>query len=380
MEDIGLFEELKVPKDVVPYVAIQDLVSNLDEGNVDATYSRILHYQSLMQDDFKRFISSEIARVPYIRTFSVEAVFKLCILMLNDTSYHELILNETIFHSPAVLYRLYQHGSFKFAEIKNKFDYYRSYCRTILFFFREIPNIKNYIEYFEEFYLYNDPIQALNKNPSALPDLIKYGWETSSIGYILKYDQESELQQLMKNPTIKIDKLLKWSCFENAKQPSNVNSLSLAAYFGSTRCFKSLILAYPDSTCDLTDAVFGGSLEIIHMVFSSSVLSPKHLYTASYVRKDDVLLWIMQNCGETTLNPAEFMKTNNIKSLFRALNSGSDINMRTAATPSSSPHTGLNAAIHYAAEFGYIYLVNYLLDKGLDINSRNSAFRLLFIK
>ena len=376
MEDIGLFEELKVPKDVVPYAAIQDMVSNLDEGNVDATYTRILHYQSLMPEDFKRFISSEIARVPYIRTFSVEAVFKLCVLMLNDTFYHELLLNETIFHSPAVLYRLFQYGSFTFAEIKNKFVYYRCYCRTIMFFFREIPNIKSFIEYFEQFYLYNDLIQALNKNPSAIPDLIKYGWETNSIGYFLKYDLESELQQLMNNPTIKIDKLLKWSYFESAKEPSKLNPLSLAAYFGSTRCFKSIILAYPESKCDFTDAVFGGSLEIIHMIFSSSILSPKHLFAASYVRKDDVLLWILQNCGETTLNPAEFMKTNNIKSLFRALNSGSDIKMQTEATPSTSPYPGLYTAIHYAAEFGYIYLVSYLLDKGSDINSRNSAFRL----
>ena len=83
---------------------------------------------------------------------------------------------------------------------------------SCLFFYKDIPDFLSFVSGF------GPSVCPYLSNRTRLDELIEYGFEIRSIGYVLKYDVVESLHDLLDNIVLATQKI-EWSPFETAMQP-----------------------------------------------------------------------------------------------------------------------------------------------------------------
>jgi hypothetical protein len=175
---------------------------------------------------------------------------------------------------------------------------------------------------------YQDQIQ---EHPETFPiqDIRAHGYERSTLGYYLKYDDFDGLQALSTHPTFNCEGVLTISPCDLPlwDHLPNESLLSVSAFYGSLKCFKFLLLnesKVSSSVCE--SSVKGGHIEIVricehqHGDFTHSLSS-----AISYLRHD-IANWLMMNFTVNGFTFKECIQSNNFVAIFYLLANRTDIN------------------------------------------------------
>jgi len=212
------------------------------------------------------FLTDLLVNYPKYRPFQLSNVVRMCKELCDDPIFRKELFMKCFLESPVILYRLFNEGVFSISEILSELEQ-TPYCLVCYYF-------KNFVDNFEELieYKIKECDLALLNNEDDIPELLEFGFLHSTIEHCLKYDDNDFLLKSMESPNfLEIDEA-SWSPFEWALKPECLNYLAFAGYFGSLKCFKSLLMnGFPIDKLVLESVICSGSEELFHMCLSPDI-------------------------------------------------------------------------------------------------------------
>jgi len=235
------------------------------------------------------FWVDRIVHFPSIRPFYLDHLLGYCQEWCQIEIFRARLLERAIIKCPVLIYRLYQNWVFHFNEIEPHLRVCSS-CIPNYYFWREIPDFKNYIIIKRRPRGYNGGFFNLDN----VDLMIQFGFLPSSIEYCLKYDDFEVLQVLLSQ---NIDKeSAKWSPFEWSKEPKSLDFLSISGFFGSIRCFKHLLVSGYECKNDIRSfIVCSGNTELYHMSFDIIENSLNQIMNAAEFYRISFLEFLFEN-------------------------------------------------------------------------------------
>jgi hypothetical protein len=217
---------------------------------------------------------------------------------------------QTLIHDfPVLASKLYQSGILSHSDVSLYSK--QSGLLTLLIFPSNIAELIDDYRAFPE-----NPIprcfkSQFQRNPTNFPinDIRKYGYQHSTIGYYLKYDQFDGLQQLSAVPNFSFEETLPISpCdLSNEFLVPDQTLISVAAFYGSIHCFKFLSLNHALISASVCrSSVQGGNNEIIRLSEQNHGDFIDCLPIAVSYLRNDVADWLLTNypVHEFTFNEA----------------------------------------------------------------------------
>ena len=243
---------------------------------------------------------------------------------------------------------------------------------------RWIPNI-SYTEIFEKMLQNMDLVREKNLPYQNIFDVFS---EDEKISISLMNDDLDLLQTTLVAENLTTDlyyhnnKRVLLFPFNNR---SEIKYIQLAAYFGSPRCFKYLLLndsiPYHDTHQSFAPlgkfAIAGGSNEIVQLVNQNGETFSDCLKVAIAYHHFDLINWIMTNFKEEDIHYSHCLMNFNNAAFFYFVSTGMSIYDEMKDPCGRSP-------LIWASINGDFNLVRYLVDKGVDVNiqdaNANTAF------
>ena len=419
------FQEIVIPSYLKEQVEIQERIINITELGLNDFFN-YLQESYLNNEDFLLFIIKEICYVSQIRYKMIPVLTLLSKLIIKSKKCEKLFVTTTLnLEANHLLYSLYIN---KLISLQSIEENQKLFSKQAKLFFS--PFIKSSVAQEDD-----DLAEEIdNFDFDEHHKMILNGWKEGSIGYSLKNDDFDTLQStLSKNPNFQLEKPIKWSDYENYFEYKWKTPLSLAALYGSISCFKYLILNNCQINEDVfCSAIKGGNLEIIRICQQNVEDRILKNYTACYdaaskFRRMDVFEWLLTqgfklslslyNCvlypnyrvlifacdrefkDDDTQNLTAYelaitkedigavkylanhglMNTRNFTNIVAKIadiiENGS-ISLANVLIQVTTPLKGKvgekgNSLIHFAAKRGSNDTIDYLLDRGMQIDKKN---------
>jgi len=339
---------------------VQDLLTNINESNLEEILEEIKKSELITTETGVEILCTEISIIPHIRPTSKEIISELCGRLVLNLEGNQMFIMSLLkilgFRAPIILRRLYDKG---IINTENSLcclvDYHGFIC-----FMPEIMNLRPI--------LWNKCAKLCSERLMAdnwylFKELIRFGWEKNSLGYVLKYDLIDDLIIMMGNPKFSIDTTIEWSDFEVPFFNNKMFPLSIAAIYDSVKCFKQLMMIGSRIPNDIVkSAIIGGNCDLVRA--SMIIANNNHglISIASVYRRAIIVSWLKENCFSSELNLVENAYFNNIRQIIHSLDHQCD------CSHNNEEHI---ICLHVAAKNGYYYLLKTLLEKGFDINIKD---------
>lgn len=167
-------------------------------------------------------------------------------------------------------------------------------------------------------------------------------------GAIFRDDAEALQRITSQQQDFDYDQQIKRILFEKSKYLNNASLASIAAFFGSLKCFRFLVLQQADVSQCAKYAIMGGNSEIIRLVKQNGGNFEDKYYVAVEFHRHDIFKWLLLNEGP-------------IKDLY------SKINYRSESKP----------AIETAIASHNNRALIYLFDNGIDNEKKDQGISLI---
>ena len=219
------------------------------------------------------------------------------------------------------LRRCMDKGIFEFNEIKNEMDnfsknYPNSTYFHLVFFVWFAPEMDSQMFNFYNSLMseqliqkncprflthFNNSFPYLRKNDWKLfKEKVKYGHFMETAPYCIKYDKVETLSKLASEFDFNINQFIVPSLYEpSILLRENITLIELAAYYGSVRCFKFLMLNNADTEIKSDSgwtlaqyAIAGGNLEIIRICEQRQLDFSKTYHFAALFNQNKVFDWM----------------------------------------------------------------------------------------
>jgi len=384
-------------RDLVKWV--QTDLTEINERTFDSSVERLQNSAFFANiDNFSEFLH-EIIVIMGIRPFSVEIITKLLVSILSKNpefrSYFvEVFFKELyscVYNLKYVLFRylrlFYDAG---LITINDLYQYANSpngapsevTGLSFVFFSNEIfKSSEKEWQRFHEYYKYiqnillMDEIQVLfsyflpqeQYEGSKIQEYITIGCLRNSINYYLKFDMIEEFMSISTQPLFDFNQVIRGNGFDSPMLFSAPNLLQYAAFFGSEKCFKYLILNKPrfdymdeEGRDVLHFAIAGGNFEIIRQLVSRfDKISDSIMFSIEF-RRYEVFYWaIDQNLYNPNLVLFYSSVYDNIPILEHALSQSITINFSQRRSNEKFAQTSL----YSAAIEGNITILRILLEQ-----------------
>lgn len=292
-------EELPIPISLQPTIFIQNAIIKLHEGCVPSFAEVLFQNQVFCSREGVKKLAEEIVITTRIRRNSIPIMTALTKKLLTNNHFSELrdFLLTRIFIESTYLFllSLLNDGVFTKKEISEKIISNKRYDFA-LFFSKEIdiPD-KNGWHLPIKFRSIQENIENLKENNWFLFDQLRnLGWENDSIGAIIKLDDVDALTELSSRHNFFIGGFVEASPFEPMNVPRVTTYISLAAFFGSVKCFKFLLLSGAKLTENVMNcAVAGGCFEIVRIISQHNIKGG--IEAAIEFRRNDMINWIRKS-------------------------------------------------------------------------------------
>ena len=365
--------------DFTNIIEFQDLLSNLNEYNLNEIENYILTNFDISNNDFLSYLSFELIFLPSIRPFSILEIVTLCnnIIMNPKTSksFKNMILNKSLKKQPILTYKLFKLNIFtleeifeKISEIKNQNSIYHFAREASAFSLASlITNIK-----YNRTLIEKEFIDLSKNNFENLDDYQNFGCLKNSIHYILKYDDLDLLIEYIENKPNSIYGDIDWTHFETAIKPTELKMLSISSYFGSINCFKYLFLTLNLKNENIINNILiSGKYEMLYLLPDQKVL-PNSLNYVSFFRRFDSLLWILQNSKIQSKNIANLISSNYYKFItYLIIENGADVNLLSNDVYFFFFFFFGITLIHYLIQHSLKMLIPIFINYGADINRKD---------
>jgi len=233
------------------------------------------------------FIAEKMLILPSIRPFFLDKAVSLCCEFCKIASFNQVLLEKSL-KSPALIYRLFKNGVYRFDEIQ-PITMNRNSLTFCHYFRKEIEDFENIIKSKVEPMDYD---LTYFGNDNDIDQLIEYGFSPSSIEYCLKYDDINVFWNIQENKP----KKARWSPFEWSRKPDSLDLLSFSGFFGSIRCFKQLLLSgFAMNSMVKCQIVCSGSFDLFHLCNEVSLSISDCMCYASEFYQFSFLLYFLDN-------------------------------------------------------------------------------------
>jgi len=240
------------------------------------------------------FLVDKLVNFPKYRPFLINETVQLSKEYCVDQSFKEEFLIRSLYECPVLVHRLFFDDVFSFEQIN--LILHTKMCSLACYYFRKnIEDFDSLICKKKIPYSYN---QEFFENVDKIDELIEFGYTLDSLEYCLKYDQIALLQAFLSDPFGSSTLHTQWSPFEWAQKPSHYDILEFTGYFGSIRCFKSLLInGYGLNEMVLSNIVCSGSIELYHLCSFPSVCHSKLVCLASEYCHYELLRFLIEKGG-----------------------------------------------------------------------------------
>ena len=137
---------------------------------------------------------------------------------------------------------------------------------------------------------------------NLLHEYISYGYPKNSIEYILKFDEADELPEKTTEPGFSWKKTTEESYFEPSVVPGGISYIQFAAFFGSVKSFKYILLNGVPAYDAMQYAIYGNNLEIVKICENANDLFTKELvFVAIKNFSNDIYSWLIDDKLEPTV-------------------------------------------------------------------------------
>lgn len=333
----SIFSEEK-RKEIKKIKKLQNVLLDLNITNIFKARSFIIDNEFLDTEEQRLEIVNNLLIASNIRPLSISVLANLTrdLISVNEELL-TTILNRVFEPIPETyndmfsksielkfLRRCMDKGVFTFDEIKSRMKLFREQNpnnKTFLltFFCWFAPEMDN--KMFEEYYSMMNEQIVMKKCPDFLRDFasnfpklrrnnwrlfkerVKYGHFMDTIPYLIKYDKVEELSKYSSDTKFNYDQLIISSIYE----PSSILRegaplIHLAAFFGSIKCFKFLLLngsnlqLRTDSNRRLAQyAVAGGNCEIVRICEQKRLDFTRTLHVAAFFHQNQIINWLKDN-------------------------------------------------------------------------------------
>jgi len=295
-----------------------DIFTRNIPDKMDIMFDSFINYR--ISDCFDSFFESIIDLVK-IRPFTKKYIYKL-LFIANDklqmpiSKFTDFLLNTTMesksgiednLASIHIIYCLYYENIYDISEIWDiitDIDNVQQIPFYLLFlflsdqFFHLKAHFPSILQIIEKMKNIPEPLLFFHSNKiTLLPkinEIIDYGWEKSSLGYIIKYDDIQSLREHFQNPDFNPEKRLPLSFGETCPYIQRSTLLQYSAYCCSINCFKSLLLITPNPITLPLYAIAGGNYDIIRISCTDQRENHYFLKLARQFQRPELLEWFIQ--------------------------------------------------------------------------------------
>lgn len=382
-------EDVEAPSYLEDYMIIQDILSSLDQKNIDDSAEQIIDLPFSSTSDGLDFLCKEIIRFSTLRPKISDPLSKFVLKINSDPrflKFKPLLLKK---HTTTKNFNLLRHcldlGMYNGNDIKDLITIYNPYARDDRFllyatFAPEIEKVDPNLSY--EFFIIISAQNScpglhyvlphlsdyLNDDAKRLKALNKYGCEPGSVAYALKYDDLDGLMDFVAKQHFSISDTITPNNFEPAMMVEGSHFIDYAAFFGSADIFRHLYTLNAKHSNYSRYALAGGNIEIIRLCEDLIKKYPTSYVTAVEFFQSKIFDWILTflPLSEEIQNQCLFeaAKVCNIRALIFFANRVPDIN---------ALDVDHNNALHFAVKAGCIPVIKFLLDKGCNPTVKNSS-------
>lgn len=309
--------ELEIPESFQKLIDFTELFWTLNSENIEEIIQQLGEII-----DLKLLNYSNIADM--INSFSNR----------NPKKLHTIISFITLF--------IAKHPDFTFPE---NFTFFSPWFQKLLFFYGIIEKPTRY-----DFQNETKPLHRYSRAEKEAEIEKAYNiFEPKTILYCLLNDDAETLPEVMGD-----------NCNINAMMVNGYPLITLAAKYGSVRCFKYLLLngaTYQSTTFE--NAFLGNNYEIIHLCEQNCEATPRCSINAILSHHNETARFMLEKYG-FDWNYMTTLLTFNFEMFFEKLQSNSDINALDKEN---------NSAIAAASSCYFVEIVKFLLDKGGNPNA-----------
>jgi len=323
------------------------------------------------------FIVDSLILCIRVRPFSSERVIEVCRMYINSQDFRTLLLKKGIRTLPVLIFWLFHQGIYSIHEIVDELISHNHYFPS-LYFAEEIRDFERLTMNFVDRSVYHDFFSN-----GMLSGCIKYGFNISTPEYFLKYDLFESLQEFINGLDSIYLKPIEWSPFEWTNKPPSplfekMNIMSMAALYGSLRCFRLLMIhGYIINGNVVEMSYCGGNFEIIQLCRDfSGTSSESILNSISYYSQELLLKYVFDNDRYININDVRFpvhsaSRNGDISMVNCLMQYGFNINDLSVI--------GDFCPLFPAIKNGNIHMVQFLVENKVNINHRGSNSSTLII-
>ena len=288
---------------------IQQMLANISEENFDET---VVYFKSL-NFYYSYFLIGEIFRFVSLRPKNNVAYARLIKIIEENNPNTVKIFNKTI--SKMLMHPfvrlLFDLGCFTFSEmnIDEKYEHFADV-------------IPNYYSFLPDEYKANDDLNQFK----VTKEWVYEGYHRNTIEHSIKYDDIDAFQNFTLSDGFDFHAIARKGRFEYFNgalvSPSEImstfshlfNYVELAAYYGSLRCFKFLLL----NNCELTNCAFmnafaSGNIELVRLFLQQSFeISEQCGNIACIFFRNEIETWIHELYQFTIIEPSNIRTVINI--------------------------------------------------------------------
>ena len=341
---------VEVPPELKNVVALEELLDALNNENANDVAKRIVV-------DFEYFREIE-ELVSFIIIFfntrhKINSFGKLCRILYDSIG--EKFKIRILEKAPKLLIRsLYNEGIITLDDVKKKIV---KDNELTFFFAPEIEIQEDLFQYYEMRFI-EDNFDKLKADDWKLyKELLQYGYLKETKEFLIKFDEIETLKS--KFPDIEPNADIETSPFDADRE---VSYISLAAFYGSEKCFRFLL---EERNAEIDDKVIqnaakGGNMNIIKLLESKGSSFENSFLSAIEFHRQDVFSYFLKTYENNEPSFNDCISLGNILAYIYYLQSGCDPNESDCYGWTSLPLAAMNAQIS---------LVKYLVKRGCDINA-----------
>lgn len=233
-----------------------------------------------------------IVMFPSIRPHFLDKIVELCSVYCMNTEFKNALLKKSAISTPVLVYRLFKKSAISFQEVSEYFHDDQVFL-LCYYFQEEIPDFGSLIDAKE---IPEEYFEIASIEPESLKAMFEFGFRPNSLEYCLKYDDLDGMLKLISSTSGINEISAEWSPFEWSFRPKSLDLLSFCAIFGSTKCFKQLLMMGMCVTPEIVESVVcGGSMQLYHLCGISGLnFSDLMINAISFYRLDFLQYFIEQ--------------------------------------------------------------------------------------
>ena len=337
VKDFGHFER---------FIKFQDILVNATMETIDEDFNKILEI-------FKEEDSDELATNTLVLSFLqerkttalIEIAYKLCLKWerFKAALLYSLGCRDITYPYTKLFRTLYYKGIYTLEDLQTEATFITGFNYM---FAKEIDSPETYPEHME----------LMKDNWKSFDEVMEYGFEKNSIAYAITYDDVELLEKLSQQPNFSPTMKVAQSYYNTACKPL----LYMAVFYNSRKCQKFLMDrgAEFDVEC-LGASISGGDDDLFHKYIDKFPNAGKILNNAVWRRRDEIFDELIERYPNEIVPVQACAHVVAYKYVYFFTENGAD-----PSDPKYEP------TLFQASKNGLLSVVQYLVEKGFDINVR----------